>query len=342
MCCFSGNVAEVANTNIFARISKFGRQILVYSMKYIADDELAMILPIPTPVYSSSDAVRFIDLSNYLEFFDHIRSGFPHLQLIKNRNNNLTGGIAVDDYIDTLKVYDVGSYEASFVPNKDDFNYLDKRFRLPDMIWSDLPKYHDYGFVVCKLKPGAKSIHPIAFEFPSREPEKLFFPTLHIHNGRVESKVKFDHILYCQTNGQQCDWPFSSNKYIVDSIIDLLFTLTTDKEKEILVNARVNGLMAKTISIYQILSDRSKNSSHIEITREKIRQQEQKNATPAKEFINIDLAQGIIAPDKYCQMEFIYGLENNEDIFLSSHDNLWKSRLQKNNDWLKDILPGLT
>jgi hypothetical protein len=39
----------------------------------------------------------------------------------------------------------------------------------------------------------------MAFEFPRANPKQLFFPTLHIHDGKVYPKAKFDHSLYCQS-----------------------------------------------------------------------------------------------------------------------------------------------
>ena len=51
MCCFSNAPAfdKVTGTQIFARPSKAGRQLLVYSMTVHARDTLAMILPLPVP-----------------------------------------------------------------------------------------------------------------------------------------------------------------------------------------------------------------------------------------------------------------------------------------------------
>ena len=37
----------------------------------------------------------------------------------------------------------------------------------------------------------------MAFDFP-RAAKKLFFPTVHIHDGKVHDKADFDHALYCQ------------------------------------------------------------------------------------------------------------------------------------------------
>jgi hypothetical protein len=92
----------------------------------------------------------------------------------------------------------VGNFEASFVPSLKDFSRLDERFRISNEAWEKLPACADYGFAVFKLKSGDAKIHPMAFSFPRRDPRSLFFPTVHIHDGEVHSRAKFDHTLYCQ------------------------------------------------------------------------------------------------------------------------------------------------
>src|SRR5262245_38224377 len=69
MCCFSRRVEKVANTNIFARASKDGRQFLVYNMLLSTKEDLAMILPIPVPKNTDEEAVKFINLEKYPDFF---------------------------------------------------------------------------------------------------------------------------------------------------------------------------------------------------------------------------------------------------------------------------------
>jgi hypothetical protein len=197
---FSMTVASVSNTKIFARSSLDGHQFLVYSMSYEANTDLAMILPLPTPPKPSEDAVHFIDLSDYSEFFEDIfvpfmtRSADPPSKSMSN-----------------LLVHDVGSFEASFVPQIPDFSRLDSRFQLDNDIWSELPQYDDYGFAVFKLKAGAKSVHPMAFKFPRQNPKQLFFPTVHVHDGNVEPMAKFHHVLYCQSTEERSEWNLSHN-----------------------------------------------------------------------------------------------------------------------------------
>src|SRR5580692_11099793 len=137
MCCFSRPVDLVANTNIFARASKDGRQFLVYSMTLSAKDDLAMILPIPSPKDAKEDAVKFINLEKYADFFKDLLAGFPVPE--RNTKGPQPGGPPTKSQ--PLKVVEVGSFEASFVPAVKDFARLDERFRLPADVWDKLPQY---------------------------------------------------------------------------------------------------------------------------------------------------------------------------------------------------------
>jgi hypothetical protein len=195
----------IADTNIFARASKEGRQFLVYAMTMSAKEDLAMILPIPTPKDAKEDAVRFINLKEYADFFKDLRTGFPPKP---TRNADKSLERPKSDEGPPLKVVEVGSFEASFVPQVKDFSRLDERFRLPTEVWDKLPQYKDFGFVVFKLKKSEKEkekskVHPMAFEFPRAKAKKLFFPTVHIHDGKVHEEAGFDHALFCQQSGEE-------------------------------------------------------------------------------------------------------------------------------------------
>jgi len=195
MCCFSGPVEDVSNTKIFARFTQKGEQAVVYQMHYKAKEPLAMILPIPVGS-KEEDAVTFVDLSEYERFFDDLHKGFP---APKSRGIALGETKSAPAPKAELKVVEVGNFVASFVPSVDDFERLDKRFRLPKSTWGKLPMYRDYGFAVFQLKSEAESVHPMAFTFPTRMPDgPLFFPTVHIHDGEVHAKADFDHTLYLQ------------------------------------------------------------------------------------------------------------------------------------------------
>lgn len=193
---FSAPVESVTETKIFARSLPEGRQVLVYRMNLNTRQDNSMILPIPVPPGSGEKAVQFVDLSGYASLFYDMEYLFP--------DNSLEGGTRLGDPFatpasgDTLKVENVGAFEASFVPAQKDFARLDARFRLPQKVWDKLPAYDDYGFVVFKFRQADSAVHPLAFAFPRREPARLFFPTVHVHDGEVHDEEEFDHVLYCQ------------------------------------------------------------------------------------------------------------------------------------------------
>jgi hypothetical protein len=220
MCCFSAyhagrrfrSVEKVSGTNIFARSSNGNcSQMLVYSMNLSSRIDLAMILPLPVPPASPDDAVRFISLQEYPEFFKDMKKGFPEYPPIP-RSAGLSLSLAPALARPMLQVHDVGDFEASYVPTMNDWDRLDERFRIPPGIFDAVPAYREFGFAVFKLKAtqpkswfsflggksATKTIHPMAFEFPRADPDHLFFPTVHVHDGRFHPTATFDHTLYCQ------------------------------------------------------------------------------------------------------------------------------------------------
>ena len=198
MCCFSRHVQLVTDTDIFARAGREGRQFLVYAMRFKAGEDLSMILPLPVPKNPKEDAVKFINLEKYPNFFEEMIEGFPVAPPLGAARAMRPMKAAAGP---TLAVVEVGSFVASFVPTVKDFGRLDERFRLPDGVWDKLPQYKDAGFAVFQPKKGDMKVHPMAFEFPRANPAKLFFPTVHIHDGEVHEKAGFDHMLYCQNDG---------------------------------------------------------------------------------------------------------------------------------------------
>lgn len=217
MCCFKPNPIDVFATKIFAARRVYARQILVYSMSVSTHDDLAMILPVPVPVAAPEDSVKFINLEDYSTFFDDLEALFPKKEISGKFKGGGGGGFGGGG---VLAVHNVGDFIASFVPEMEDFDRLDERFRIDPDIWLTQQQYSNYGFVVFQLKAAAKkdanespqisglkhrpiqlTPHPMAFEFPLRElGQRLFFPTVHIHDGTMPLKADFDHILYAQTN----------------------------------------------------------------------------------------------------------------------------------------------
>jgi hypothetical protein len=208
-------------------------------MAVAAADDLSMILPLPLPPNAPDDAIRFVNLESYPHFFDDLDKGFPQPPPAEPASL-LDQPVSVTR---SLPVHEVGQFEASFVPTLADFGRLDPLFRLPETTWEQLPLYRDWGFAVFQLKaqePGRplgaleyfdestrgplagvllaaealfsraeghrrRRFHPMAFEFPRREPGLLYFPTVHIHDGQVHPYAHFDHHLYCQPDAELLD-----------------------------------------------------------------------------------------------------------------------------------------
>lgn len=195
MCCFSRPVQRVSGTRIFCRLSGQDTQFVSYQMEYKSEVPNAMILPVPTQRGAQEDAVRFIDLSGYDQFFDDLAKGFP---AVRQPPMAVEGAVPASRSAKLLVVQEVGDFVASFVPSMDDFDRLDPQFVIPADVWSQIPEYADYGFVVFQLKNLEGKPHPMAFEFPTRLKDKIFFPTVHIHDGEVHEFEEFDHTLYLQ------------------------------------------------------------------------------------------------------------------------------------------------
>src|ERR1700736_6771841 len=139
MCISSGKVQYVGGTRIFARLKpdvpRGISQYLVYSMSVSTDKDVAMILPLPVSSHAE-DALQFIALDGYPEFFEDMEKGFPMYWRSVNE------GIPVDDAPTALlEVHEVGDFIASFVPTLGDFDRLDPCFRLPTGTWDQLPQY---------------------------------------------------------------------------------------------------------------------------------------------------------------------------------------------------------
>ena len=157
-----------------------------------------MILPIPVKRPVQLRSFRFIDLGHYEKFFDDLGRGFPQkappisFGCSKSANNL--------EKKESLEVFQVGNYVGSFVPTIAEFSQLDERFGLPAATWDQIPEYNDYSFAVFQLSEGSLRPHPKAHEFETGSKD-IFFPTLHIHDGKVHPTEEFDHELYLQHAG---------------------------------------------------------------------------------------------------------------------------------------------
>ncbi|HWO25564.1 MAG TPA: hypothetical protein VNO30_42785 [Kofleriaceae bacterium] len=197
MCCFTGSFdVSVSATRIFAREVSSGVQALAYGMTLSSPEATAMVLPLPVRVGAGEDAVRFVSLERHPQMFEELDELFrlPENELLLSSSARRGG--APDP--PPLVVHEVGSFIASYVPTRAGFGRLDPRFRIADALFDAVPHYADYGFAVFQLRAGTHRIHPMALTFPTRDPRRLFFPTVHVHDGQLHARAKFDHDLYFQ------------------------------------------------------------------------------------------------------------------------------------------------
>ena len=190
MCVFTGPMVSVSATCIFAREASPGVQALAYRMTISSAEETAMVLPLPVLVGAGEDAVRFVSLERHPRMFEELDALFPAPLVVKRGSP--------DRQAAPLAVHQVGAFVASYVPVRADFARLDPRFRVADALFDAVPHYADYGFAVFQLRAGEHRIHPMALTFPTREPGRLFFPTVHLHDGQLHERAEFDHKLYYQ------------------------------------------------------------------------------------------------------------------------------------------------
>ncbi|MBA3392260.1 MAG: hypothetical protein H0T89_06430 [Deltaproteobacteria bacterium] len=203
MCCFSARTptgilarllaprVHVSATNIFTRMMAPGVQALAYGMNLASAREVAMILPLPVVPGSGDDAVRFVNLEHHPRMFEELAAMFAPIQALAKGGVSRSAG-------PRLVVHQIGAFIASYVPTRADFVRIDPQFRLPDVLFDAVPHYADYGFAVFQLAPGKVTVHPMAMTFPTRAEGRLFFPTVHVHDGRYHATARFDHALYYQ------------------------------------------------------------------------------------------------------------------------------------------------
>jgi hypothetical protein len=210
---------RITKTNIFARHTRPGHQILAYSLSIASKSVAAMILPLPVITGSGEEALRFIDLSTYATFFNDLNfiCEPEYCEPESDMFDIEEASFGSEDETEViLAVHEVGDFEASYVPTMKDFNRLDPRFRLPDEIWKKMPVYSDYGFAVFQLKitlmqdnnETENHVHPMAFEFPTRDDNRLFYPTVHVHDGDFHENAGFYHTFYCQRENARSEFKY--------------------------------------------------------------------------------------------------------------------------------------
>lgn len=202
MCIITGDTKSVSGTRIFCASTGDGRQLTVYSneveliykMSFDGSAQnmgVAMILPVP----HGKAGVEFVDLSRYKTFFDDVDRLFP------STNDNLGLDYSTNSlsFSDSLPVFQVGSYKASFAPALEDLQRLRfDIFSLPPNIFELLKKTYSptFGYVVCVLDKSAK-YHPFGYIHHALSDGTLWIPAKHQHGSNYEEVFSdWSHEIY--------------------------------------------------------------------------------------------------------------------------------------------------
>jgi hypothetical protein len=193
--------------------------------------------PVPDGDVTAEDAVRFVDLSGCPTFFDQLAACFPIPRAPRRARGELVLQSAPRSLLEVHDVGDFEASfvptSADFTRLDPRFrlspevlaslpNYADWGFCVFQLRVTQPPAQEDIALRVppspgvvervrrmfggAPTKPaaspagtGERNYHPMAFSFPRRDRDRLFFPTVHVHDGRVMAEAAFDHALYCQT-----------------------------------------------------------------------------------------------------------------------------------------------
>ncbi len=197
MCIITAKVERVSGTNIFVCALDDGRQIVIYNNTVETPvQHNTMVLPVPNP-----ESVKFINLETYKKFFADCESSFSEPRESNYLSRSLYASASLKE--STLPVYDVGSYHVSIVPSVNDFHRLDPDyFTIDPYIPNALQQKYDstFGFILCKLRKGQHSYHPLAYTHQIHKDRLLFVPTYHIHPdgtyNHIDEYADWDHTIY--------------------------------------------------------------------------------------------------------------------------------------------------
>eukprot|EP01138_Halocafeteria_seosinensis_P003712 gb/GECG01003795.1/.p1 GENE.gb/GECG01003795.1/~~gb/GECG01003795.1/.p1 ORF type:complete len:336 (+),score=33.25 gb/GECG01003795.1/:1-1008(+) len=180
--CIISQSASVNGTEILVGPNEANdRQVVVYSNKVgTKHPDNFMVLAVPST--NISEDIQFHDLTEYPSIFEDCRS------MMVNTSRGLRSFRAKSK----LQVFQVGSYDVSIAQNKGELEKLDSsKFGVTQSLLRFMDrKYTDeYGFVICKLKKGDHTYHPMAYSHSIRD-GYVFVPTVHYHGEGEENLGK--------------------------------------------------------------------------------------------------------------------------------------------------------
>ncbi|HIA03134.1 MAG TPA: hypothetical protein EYN66_14715 [Myxococcales bacterium] len=199
MAIFSQPVEAVADINIFARMNGT-RQILVIALRMTSSIDTSLVVPLPIAMNAGDSPVKFIDFSENTAYFAALRRGFTNAAGTRERRSGDEAGAP------TMRYMSSGPYAEHFISDISDFESLDLSAQFPPELSGTFSPYLKYGFAVFQLRAGRNvRVKPMALEFETRHPDKLYFPTYEFSDGITRSSYRFDTVLFCQ-HAERAGW----------------------------------------------------------------------------------------------------------------------------------------
>ncbi len=196
---FSQPVTELADINLYGRVSG-DRQCLVVALRYTAEAETALVLPLPVRKGCGAHEVRTLSMDHCGSFFASLAMGFTSGPTANRRGTS----DEEEDAPKTVRFTRASVKKSVYVPTITDFADVDWQWKLPTTTLAAHPQYGSFGFMLHVLPAGTNvRVGPVALDFPTRDPSRIFFPTLQSRGGPVPQSVMQDCVLYCQDTPRQ-------------------------------------------------------------------------------------------------------------------------------------------
>ena len=171
---------------MFARMNNFGEQVLVIALHALVAVDAALVLPLPV---KPGGRCAFADVRYDELFFALERCWEPSLVISDNP-------LLEADLLGKLLDAAAPASNGVFFATRADLARLDAKLRPPAPV---IAHYADYGFAVFRLPKGERNVAPLALVFESRDPSRIYFPTLRLVDGKMPERVKMDHRVFLQS-----------------------------------------------------------------------------------------------------------------------------------------------
>ena len=178
-----------------------GRQSLALSLRISAATDIGLIVPVPIAPGAAESEVRLLSTDGSQSLFESLASGFSPATGRPHRRD------ADEEAAPrTVRYAAAQAMRAVYVPSIADFDRVAAHLRLPEAALASRPEYASYGFYVFELPAGQNvRIVPMGFDFPTRHPEAVYFPTWYGDPTWMPDEGHRDITVYTQF-GERLGW----------------------------------------------------------------------------------------------------------------------------------------